>query len=131
MGLDGGCRCGEIRYRVTGELVDPRCCHCSRCRKGFGGAGSAYAEVRPGEFSWVSGEANLTRYVNREGFGVGFCRTCGSTLCGFHGDDVHGVTLGSVDGDPGVAIQRHIFVESKASWDEIGGDAPQYREYGD
>jgi hypothetical protein len=73
----------------------------------------------------------LTRYVNREGFGVGFCKTCGSTVCGFYEDEVHGVTLGSVDGDPGVVIERHIFVGSKASWDEIGGDAPQYQEYVD
>jgi hypothetical protein len=129
MELEGGCRCGEIRYRVAGELIDARCCHCSRCRKAFGGAGSAYAEVRPGNFSWVSGQTNLTSYVNREGFGVGFCKTCGSTVCGYYEGEVHGVTLGSVDGDLGVVIERHIFVGSKASWDEIGGAAPQYQEY--
>jgi hypothetical protein len=38
------------------------------------------------------------------------------------------VTLGSVDGDPGVQIDMHIFVGSKASWDHIGGIAPQYSE---
>jgi hypothetical protein len=42
---------------------------------------------------------------------------------------VHGVTLGSVDGDPGVEIDMHIFVDSKAPWDRIGGDAPQYQEF--
>jgi hypothetical protein len=39
---------------------------------------------------------------------------------------VHGVTLGSVDGDPGVEIGMHIFVGSKAPWDHLGGDAPRY-----
>jgi hypothetical protein len=38
------------------------------------------------------------------------------------------VTLGSVDGDPGVRIEMHIFVGSKAAWDHIGGDAPQFPE---
>jgi hypothetical protein len=39
------------------------------------------------------------------------------------------VTLGSVDGDPGVHIEMHIFVGSKAGWDQIGGDAPQFEEF--
>jgi hypothetical protein len=43
--------------------------------------------------------------------------------------DVRGVTLGSIDGDPGVQIEMHIFVGSKAPWDHIGGDAPQYPEF--
>jgi len=36
--------------------------------------------------------------------------------------------LGSVDDDPGVEIEMHIFVGSKAPWDHIGGDAPQFEE---
>jgi hypothetical protein len=39
------------------------------------------------------------------------------------------VTLGSVDGDPGVQIDMHIFVGSKAPWDHIGGPAAQYQEF--
>ena len=49
-------------------------------------------------------------------------------FCGTHAGAVHGVTLGSVDGDPGIQIDMHIFVNSKAAWDHIGGDAPQYPE---
>jgi hypothetical protein len=41
---------------------------------------------------------------------------------------MHGVTLGTVDGDPGVQIEMHTFVESKAPWDHIGGNAPQFQE---
>jgi hypothetical protein len=41
-----------------------------------------------------------------------------------------GVTLGTVDGDPGVEIERHIFVGSKAHWDHIGGPAQQFEEWG-
>jgi hypothetical protein len=68
------------------------------------------------------------QYVNAQGQGIGFCGVCGSTLCGILNEAVHGVTLGTVDGDPGVTIQRHIFVGSKAPWDEIGGDTPQFDE---
>lgn len=126
--LVGGCFCGRVRYRVDAPLRNARSCHCSRCRKAFSGAGSAYAEVQPGSFSWISGEDDLTSYEAAPGWGLRFCRRCGTTLCGTAGGEVHGVTLGSVDGDPGVQIGVHIFVDSKAPWDHIGGDAPQFAE---
>jgi hypothetical protein len=124
----GGCFCGRVRYEVSAPLVNGRSCHCSRCRKAFSGAGSAYAEVPPSAFRWVQGEDALTHYEASPGWGLCFCRVCGTTLCGFHGEAVHGVTLGSVDGDPGVEIGMHIFVGSRAPWDHIGGTAPQYPE---
>jgi hypothetical protein len=63
-------------------------------------------------------------YSPTPGWGLFFCRTCGTTLCGTHQGKVHGVTLGSVDGDPGVQIEMHIFVGSK-----VGGNAPQHFEF--
>lgn len=127
--ITGGCFCGRVRYRITAPLGPGRSCHCSRCRKAFSGAGSAYAEVADGAFAWVSGEDNLGRFATAPGWGLCFCRTCGSTLCGTAGDRIHGVTLGSVDGDPGVRIEMHLFVGSKAPWDHIGGPAPQHAEF--
>ena len=126
--ITGGCFCGRVRYEVVAPLRNARSCHCSRCRKAFSGAGSAYAEVAPGSFSWLAGEAQLTRYESAAGWGLCFCARCGTTLCGVHENEVHGVTLGSVDGDPGVQIAMHIFVGSKAPWDHIGGDAAQFAE---
>ena len=111
MALTGGCFCGRVRYQITESLSGGRSCHCSRCRKAFSGAD------------------NLTHYESAPGWGLCFCRTCGTTLCGTHEDNVHGVTLGTVDGDPGVQIDMHIFVGSKAPWDHIGGSAPQHPEF--
>ena len=129
MALTGGCACGRVRYRIDAPLRPGRSCHCSRCRKVFSGAGSAYAEVEPGSFAWVSGEDNLTYHTTTADWGLCFCKICGSTLGGTHQRAVHGVTLGTVDGDPGVQIEMHIFVDSKAPWDHIGGGAPQFAEF--
>jgi hypothetical protein len=115
-----------VRYRIDGPLRRARSCHCSRCRKAFSGAGSAYAEVEPGTFAWTTGADALVSYASSPPFGLQFCGTCGTTLCGTNAGDVHGVTLGSVDGDPGVRIEMHLFVGSRAPWDHIGGDAPQF-----
>jgi hypothetical protein len=127
--ITGGCFCGRIRYGIDAALVIARSCHCSRCRKAFSGAGSAYAEVSPGSLRWLAGETELTRYETSPGVGMFFCKTCGTTLGGFVNGAVHGVTLGSVDGDPGIDISMHMFVGSKAPWDHIGGDAPQFEAF--
>jgi hypothetical protein len=129
MTLVGGCSCGRVRYRIDAPLGPGRSCHCSLCRKAFSGAGSAYAEIAPGAFVWTRGAENLTHYATDPGWGLCFCRTCGTTLCGTEGERVHGVTLGTVDGDPGVEIEAHLFVGSKAPWDHIGGSAPQFDEF--
>ena len=126
--LTGGCACGRVLYRIDAPLGPGRSCHCSRCRKTFSGAGSAYAEVAPGSFTWLRGADALTKHETTPGWGLCFCAVCGTTLCGMAGDRVHGVTLGTVDGDPGTAIAMHIFVGSRAPWDHIGGSAPQYEE---
>ncbi len=68
-------------------------------------------------------------YESELNWALGFCGRCGSTLCGFWEGEVHGLTLGCVDGDPGVEIEMHLFVGSKAPWDHVGGSAPQYDEH--
>ena|ERR1041384_7848206 len=129
MKLEGGCFCGAVRYKIEGSLGRVSACHCSRCRKAFSGASSVYAEIAAeGTFSWVSGEHELAEYTSPKGWGLAFCRICGSTLCGIFDGKVHGITLGTVDGDPGVQIEAHTFVGSKAPWDHIGGGAPQFQE---
>ena len=127
--LKGGCFCSRVTYEVEGALESGRCCHCSRCRKAFSGASSAYAELSAGSKVKWTGEDDPAVYPTGDGFAIGFCRTCGSTLCGFFDDAVHGLTLGCVDGDPGVEIAQHIFVGSKAPWDHIGGSAPQFEAH--
>lgn len=117
MAISGECFCGAITYRVSGILKDARSCHCSRCRKAFSSQASAYALVDPTEFSWLTGEHQLTSYVNQHGFGLQFCSTCGSTLCGIYEGLVHGVTLGCVNGDPPIEIEKHLFIGSKANWE--------------
>ena len=126
MKIFGECFCGETTYEVTGSLSDASSCHCSRCRKAFSSTASAYARVDPDRFRWTAGEELSTSYTGEHGYGLQFCTKCGSILCGTHDEIVHGVTLGCVNGDPGVEIARHIFVGSKASWDVLPAGVAMY-----
>jgi hypothetical protein len=119
LAITGECFCGEVKYQVNGALLDARSCHCSRCRKAFSSQASAYALVEPDDFEWLSGENILTTYASNNGYGLRFCSNCGSTLCGVLNGEVHGVTLGCVNGNPEVEITKHIYVGSKATWEVV------------
>jgi hypothetical protein len=128
--IEGGCFCNSVRYQLKGRLQNARACHCSRCRKAFSGASSAYVELSPSSsLEWLSGEDLLSIHETGDGWGMGFCSKCGSTICGLHDGHIHGLTLGCIDGDPGVELEMHIFVDSKAPWDHIGGNAKRYAEH--
>lgn len=126
--IKGSCFCGKITYSVDGKLFDARSCHCSRCRKAFSAQASAYALVEESSFQWTRGEVLLSTYRGKHGFGLMFCSNCGSTLCGIHGDKVHGVTLGCVDGQPEVEIGMHIYVGSKADWEKLPENVMTFEE---
>ena len=119
MSLTGECFCGSIKYRIDGPLTQARSCHCSRCRKAFSAAASAYAEVNASDFTWTQGDDLLSSYSSQPGFGLVFCSRCGSTLCGTWKERIHGITLGCLNDDPGIEIGCHIYTDSRASWDRL------------
>lgn len=128
MAITGECFCGEVTYQVDGKLRDAMSCHCSRCRKMFGAQASASAFVEPEAFKWLSVEGLLTSYVGEHGYGIQFCKQCGSTLCTTNQGQVFQVTLGCVNGAPEIEIGKHIYVGSKASWEVLPEGLNQFEE---
>lgn len=127
MTTTGECFCGQIKYQINGKLKDARSCHCSRCRKAFSSQASAYALVDADAFKWLTGEHLLTSYLSQQEFGLQFCKICGSTLCGTYNGQVHGVTLGCLNGDPDIEIGMHIYVGSKARWEVMPEGITQFQ----
>ncbi len=126
MAIRGGCLCGGVRYEIDGSLGEAGHCHCSMCRRAHGAAFSTYADVDPSQFRWDFGEQLVAVYESKPGVGWCFCRVCGSTLAASDDGKVTSITLGTVEGDPGVRPQEHNFVGSKAPWYEIVDDLPQF-----
>lgn len=128
MSIYGGCLCGAVQYEITGQLFAADHCHCSKCRRQHGAAFATYANFKPIDFKWVSGETLTKTYESASGAGWCFCSICGSSLAGTIDDQPTSITLGTVRGDPGVRPESHIFVGSKAPWYEINADLPQFDE---
>ena len=126
--IQGGCLCGKVQYEVTESLDHAHNCHCSMCRRQHGAAYATYADVSPDAFKWILGEDLTKTYESPAGAGWCFCTECGATLAGTQDGRVIFVTLGTIAGDPGVRPESHIFVGSKALWNEILDDLPQFEE---
>lgn len=126
--INGGCLCGRVRYRIDGPLSAADNCHCSMCRRQHGAAFATYADLDPDDFAWVSGEDHLKIFEADTGAGWCFCRECGSSLAATENGQITAVALGTVEGDPGIRPQAHIFSTSRAKWYEITDDLPQFEE---
>ena len=129
MKIKGSCLCGEIKYEVAGELSNVTHCHCSMCRKAHGAAFATFATVEPDKFQWISGTDLVTKYVSSPELERYFCRKCGDSLAAAENGKITDITLGTIDSDPGVRPESHIFVGSIAPWYEITDSLPQYDEY--
>jgi hypothetical protein len=101
------------------------------CRKASGTAFSAYAEVDGASFRLTQGSELLAEFASSPQRRRCYCRRCGSQLLIRRLDDPATVviTLGTLDSDPGIRPARHVFVDSKASWHEIGDDLPCFHVY--
>ena len=136
----GTCLCGGVKFEINGPLLRPLNCHCSLCRKQHGAAFRSRARVRRSDFKWIRGEELVTYYEATPGYRRGFCRVCGSPILNraeahsrvaeSHPQslDEFGIALGTLDDDPGIRPESHIFVGSKAPWFEITDALPQFPE---
>lgn len=70
----GGCHCGRIRFRVSGEVERVSDCNCSICTK----KGILHWIVPRDRFELLSGESELATYTFNTGIAKHhFCRHCG------------------------------------------------------
>lgn len=124
----GSCLCGAIGFTVAAPIEDVSHCHCSMCRKAHGAACGTYGNVAAARFAFVRGTELLATYRSSPTVERLFCPRCGAPLV--WRDETRfpgrlGFALGALDTPFVPARQRHIFVGSKAAWDEICDRWPQ------
>ena len=148
----GSCLCGKIKFTISGVIKDIVCCHCSLCRKAQGSAYATNANVEIKKFNFESGEDNLTAYnsssarpeqtsfvkviLNEPQRGSivqikYFCKTCGSPIMSKNTSSPENIRirLGTIESNIIERPTAHIFVSSKANWDDITNTLPQYEKY--
>ncbi len=130
-GVRGSCLCGDVRFRITGEPIVARHCHCLRCRRARGALHASNLVVPVDGLRVEHGADRVRTYRVPEArfFAQSFCGDCGGPVPRVdEGRGIAVVPMGSLDDDPGVRPSEHIFVGSKSTWHEIADDLPQYDE---
>ncbi len=128
--LKGSCLCNSIQYEIHGELGPTMMCHCSKCRKANGSAYAVNAAVKTDEFHFVKGKELVSEFESSPGVFRTFCKQCGSPLYSRRPSqpELLRFRIGTLDTSVEVKPIAHIFVGSKASWDGVHDDIPQYEE---
>lgn len=128
---EGSCLCGAIGYEITGEPARMMNCHCSRCRLGRAAAHATNVFYKLDQFRWVRGASLVTEYKVPDArfHTVAFCSRCGGKVPRPSPErGIVAVPAGSLDTDPGMRAQAHIFVADKAPWFDIIGATPQFAQ---
>lgn len=128
--IRGGCLCGCVQYEISGPLKCADHCHCSMCRRQHGAAFATYASFESDDFRFTLGADRIKIFeVSVGGGGWCFCVECGSTVAGTENGEITSVTLGTVEGDPVIRPQSHIFAGSKACWYDIQDNLQQFDQW--
>ncbi|MDH5205246.1 MAG: GFA family protein [Hylemonella sp.] len=128
--FEGSCLCGAVRYALSAEPGPIIKCHCRKCRKASGTAFATNALVERKDFTLQAGQEALAEYESTPGVFRVFCRHCASPLYSRRPHEPERIRLriGTLDTPIAARPTAHIFVESKAEWDEICDDLPQYAQ---
>jgi hypothetical protein len=117
--LEGGCLCGQVRYRLQADAIDESAyCHCRTCQRQSGAPVVAWFALPPSRFAYIKGAPRGFRasaHATRE-----FCGNCGTYL--LFREDNAGATLGvntaTLDDPAKVPPTFHIWHESHIAWFE-------------
>ena len=127
---NGSCNCGAVTFEISAELSDVIVCHCSICRRATGSNGIAVLVVKTDDFEWTGGEDMISSWKKPHAdWELGFCSKCGSPVPDTNDEKTMFVPAGLItEGGENLRVAHHIWVESKAGWDEIGDDGKQHPE---
>ena len=133
--VTGGCLCGAVRYEAKDPPVQGFFCHCSTCRKSYGGLFQVTLKFNGQSFQITRGE--LRYYCSSDFAKRGYCAGCGSPIVFlYEGNPNVWVLVGSLDHPEDWPLTKeapwghsgHCYVETKVSWYEITDGLPQCGE---
>ena len=120
--MKGSCACGIVEYEIDGIDMPIGHCHCHTCRKTHAAAFASTAGVKREHFRWLKGQQTLTTYESSPGKLRHFCSRCGSHLMAERPNlPLVIVRVATLDDDPGVAAEHHIWVSHDVPWLQYEG----------
>ena len=132
--LEGGCTCGEVRYRLNSAPLIVHACHCTECQRLSGGAFAINALI----------EADRVQLLGSEPVGVPVTGTSGKPQTIYRcprckvavwshypraGAKVCFVRAGTLDRPSSVEPDVHIYTSTRLPWIELPADAMSVADF--
>jgi hypothetical protein len=127
--IEGGCFCGEIRYRISGDPLGVRACYCRKCQYAGPGGPNVVVMAPKSGFEILRGEP--TRYSSPADSGNDvarlFCGRCGTLLYSdSSGYGTYAVRVGSLDDPAPIKPQASVWTEAAQPWHHVDPDIPAF-----
>jgi hypothetical protein len=133
---DGGCTCGQVRYRMQRAPLFVHCCHCRWCQRETGTAFALNGLVEATEVTLLQGQVEIIDTPSASGRGqrIARCPRCRVAVWSNYsgaGEAIRFMRVGTLDDPDAFPPDIHIFTASRQPWVNLEGGAPAVPEYYD
>jgi hypothetical protein len=132
MAIRGSCLCGGVNFEIDKAVGPVEFCHCNRCRKVSGSTGMLAIGVRTADFRLLSGRDLIRSFAAPilyapPPYHSSFCSNCGSPVPVAEPEgEWFEIPVGTLDDDPGLRPDKHIFRELAPAWADLPTELPTY-----
>jgi len=134
-GLEGGCACGSVRYRLGSAPMFVHCCHCRDCQRQTGSAFVLNAMIETDRIALLSGDPKPVSVPTESGrpHDIHRCPHCQTALWSDYGrrPQLRFVRVGTLDNPAALSPDVHIFTRSKLPWVTLPKEVPAFEVYYD
>ncbi|WP_159978082.1 MULTISPECIES: GFA family protein [unclassified Novosphingobium] len=129
--LEGGCACGEVRYRLLAAPIVVHCCHCRSCQRESGASFALNAVIETDRVETLTGAAERIDTPSESGKGQAIfrCPSCRVALWSHYGGAgpaASFIRVGTLDDPDTCTPDTHVFTRSRQRWVQIPEDAESY-----
>jgi hypothetical protein len=129
---EGGCSCGEVRYRLASEPLFVHCCHCLNCQRQTGSAFVVNLLIESDRVELLAAEPRAVEVPRDDGSTqqIFRCSSCAVAVFSHYGSPrISFVRGGTLDDPTGVTPDVHIYTRSKVGWVTLPAGVPSFEEY--
>jgi len=132
---EGGCACGEVRYRLRSKPMFVHCCHCRDCQRQTGSAFVLNALIETDRVELLLGGTEAVPAPTDSGrpHNIHRCPTCKTALWSHYGGNqpLAFVRVGTLDEPSALPPDVHIYTRSKLPWVTLPAEVPAFEIYYD
>jgi hypothetical protein len=133
--LDGGCACGQVRYRLASPPMFVHCCHCRDCQRQTGSAFVINALIETDRITLLSERPEPVGVPTDSGrpHDIYRCSNCRIAVWSDYGrrPSLRFVRVGTLDDPAALQPDVHIYTRSKLPWVKLPDGVPAFAEYYD